>query len=172
MIMNTHSKNSHLQVAVEQVTNNTTSWIGHRSRDNEDVVTGQTFISPSTGNLESIEVFSSIVAEPGKVVMTLHNFDTQHKSWGPVLGSTSVDFTKTDCGKWMAFTIAGMHLDKGQSYGFKLEGAEAYIGVGEAAGSHVHPPFSNGQEWQFTKKNKQAHSYSYFSLAFKVGLRA
>jgi hypothetical protein len=172
MIMNTQTKNSSAQMAVEQVTNNTTSWLGHRSRDNEDVVTGQTFIAPSAGNLESIEVFSSIVSAPGKVVMTVHNFDTLQKSWGPAIGSTSVDFNVTDCGKWMAFPIAGMKLDKGQSYGFKLEGTEAYIGVGEAAGSHVQPPFNNGQEWKFTKKDKQGSSFSYFSLAFKVGLRA
>ena len=58
MCMKTETKKPHHHSAVEQVTNNTTSWIGRRTRDNEDVVTGQTFIAPSEGDLEAIEVFS------------------------------------------------------------------------------------------------------------------
>jgi hypothetical protein len=171
--MKTETKNSHHHhSAVEQVTNNTTSWLGHRSRDNEDVVTGQTFIAPSEGDLEAIEVFSSIVTKPGKVTMTLHNFDPQQKSWGPALGSASVDINNTEAGKWLAFNIPGLHLNKGKAYGFRLGSPDTYMGVGEAAGCHQKPPFGAGQEWQFTKKDQGGHSFSYFSLAFKVGLRA
>ncbi len=170
--MKTETKNSHPHAAVEQVTNNTTSWLGHRSRDNEDVVTGQTFIAPSEGDLGAIEVFSTIVTKPGKVTMTLHDFDPQHKCWGPSLGSASVDINNAEAGKWLSFNIPGLHLDKGKAYGFRLESPDTYIGVGEAAGSHLKPPFGGGQEWQFTKKDQNGHSFSYFSLAFKVGLRA
>ncbi len=157
---------------LEQVTNNTTSWVGQRTRDNEDLASGQTFIATSEGDLETIEVFSSIVTKPGKMIMTLHDFDCQQKSWGPVLGSASIDVNCNATGKWIAFKIPGMHLNKGKSYGFRLESPDSYVGVGEAAGSHQKPPFSSGQEWQFTKNQKSVKSFSYFSLAFKVDTRA
>jgi hypothetical protein len=170
--MSTLQKNSPLRVAVEQVTNNTTSWIGHRPGQNENVISGQTFISPSEGDINSIEVFSSIVTAPGKLLMTLHSFDTLHKIWGPVLGSASIELNKDDSDKWISFRLAGPHLIKGETYGFRLECPNTFIGVGEAAGNHKQPPFNNGQEWKFSAKDKKGHSFSYFSLAFKVGLRA
>jgi hypothetical protein len=158
--------------SIEQVNNNTTSWVGHRAGDNNDVISGQTFIAPSEGDLDGIEVFSSMVMAPGKVLMSLHSFDSLHKSWGPALGSTSMQLSKDDTGKWICFNIPGLHLHKGETYGFRLECPDTLIGVGEAAGSHKNPPFNNGQEWKFTSKDKKGHSFSYFSLAFKVGLRA
>ena len=69
--MKTGNKNSHHLAVVQQVTNNATSWIGHR-RDNEDVISGQTFVAPKEGELAAIEVFSAIVTKPGKIIMTLH----------------------------------------------------------------------------------------------------
>jgi hypothetical protein len=166
------SKNSALPLVVEQVTNNTTTWVGHRKSDNNTLISGQTFIAPKEADLDKIEVFSSVVTQPGKVVMTVHKFDQQQKSWGPALGSASLELNKTDSDKWVGFHIPGLHLNSGQAYGFRLESATALIGVGEAAGSHHHPPFVNGQEWKFTNKDEKGHSFSYFSLAFKVGLRA
>ena len=157
---------------LEQVTNNTTSWVGHRTMDNEDLASGQTFIATSEGDLETIAIFSSIVTKPGKMIMTLHNFDSLQKSWGPALGTASIDVNSNATGKWIAFKILGMHLNKGQAYGFRLESPDSYVGVGEAAGSHQKPPFSSGQEWQFAKNQKSANSFSYFSLAFKVDTRA
>ncbi len=170
--MKTVTKNQPPFAAIEQVTNNTTSWLGHRMRDNEEVMAGQTFVAPSEGNLEAIEVFSSIVTKPGKVTMTLHQFDPQQKSWGPAMGSASVDITNNTAGNWLAFNIPGLRLDKGKAYGFQLGSSDTYMGLGEAAGSYQKPPFGAGQEWQFTKKDKSGNSFSYFSLAFKVGLRA
>ena len=104
--------------------------------------------------------------------MTLHNFDPEKKSWGPAIDSSKVDFSGASAGKWIPFDMHGMHLKKGMCYGFKIESLKAFIGVGEAAGSHNMPPFSNGQEWEFTKNDQQGQSFSYFSLAFKVGLKA
>ncbi len=170
--MSTQTKNSSLHSSVEQVTNNTTSWIGHLPGNNKDVVGGQTFVATSEGDLEAIEVFPSVVTLNGKVVMTVHTFNPEEKSWGPALGTASVDLVKDDAGKWVAFNVPGLHLTKGEAYGFKLESADTYIGVGEAVGSHEQPPFINGQEWRFTNNNKNADSFSYFSLAFKVDLKA
>lgn len=169
--MKTGNKNPRHFAAVQQVTNNATSWIGHR-RDNEDVISGQTFVAPKEGDLEAIEVFSAIVTKPGNVTMTLHNFDTEQKSWGPALGSSSVAIDSNEAGKWLAFAIPGMHLDKGKSYGFRLESPDTFMGVGEAAGDLSMPPFSYGQEWQFTNEQSEGQSFSYFSLAFKIGMRA
>lgn len=169
--MKTGNKNSQQLPIVQQVTNNATSWIGHR-RDNEALISGQTFIAPKEGDLQSIEVFSTIVTKPGKVIMTLHHFDTEQKSWGPALGSSSVEINSNEAGKWLAFTIPGMHLHKGRSYGFRLESPDTLIGVGEAAGNLSRPPFSYGQEWQFTNGLSEGQAFSCFSLAFKVGMKA
>jgi hypothetical protein len=170
--MSMPKKNSSSQIAVEQVTNNTTSWVGCRPGDNNDVISGQTFVSPSEGDLGGIEVFSSMVTAPGKVMMSLHSFNASEKNWGPVLGTASIELSKDDTGKWICFDIPGLHLNKGQTYGFMLECPNTLIGVGEAAGSHTQPPFVNGQEWKFVGKDKKGRSFSYFSLAFKVALRA
>jgi hypothetical protein len=136
------------------------------------VISGQTFVAPKEGDLEAIEVFSAIVTKPGNVTMTLHNFDTDQKSWGPALGSSSVAIDSNEAGKWLAFAIPGMHLDKGKSYGFRLKSPDTFMGVGEAAGDLSMPPFSYGQEWQFTNEQSEGQSFSYFSLAFKIGMRA
>src|SRR5689334_20063086 len=98
--MNTHIKNPLVKAVVEQVSNNATSWLGHHKFENKDIECGQTFVAPSEGTLEAIEVFASIVTNPGNVVMTVHSFDPQLKNWGPVLGSASVSLTKVDTGTW------------------------------------------------------------------------
>lgn len=169
--MKTVNKNPGHFAVVQQVTNNATSWIGHRC-DNDDVISGQTFIAPKEGDLAAIEVFSAIVTKPGKVIMTLHHFDTEQKSWGPALTSASIDINSHEAGRWLLFNMPGMHLDKGKSYGFRLQCPDTLIGVGEAAGNLSKPPFSYGQEWQFTKEKNEGTSFSYFSLAFKVDMKA
>lgn len=168
MNMKTHLTKS----VLEQTTNNTTSWIGHQKTGNNDIIGGQTFISPAEAELEAIEVLANMVSMPGKVLMTVHNFDSHLKSWGPVLGSASVDFNGADSGQWISFNISGLHLHKGNSYGFRLESPHSYIGMAEAATSHQTPIQNTGQEWKFTNADQKGHSFSYFSLAFKVDVRA
>ncbi len=170
--MKLSTNNPSIKAVVEQVTNNTTSWIGHQKFDDKDIIGGQTFTSPSEIDIEAIEVLTSIVTEPGKVLMTIHPFDAQTKTWGPALQSASLDLDKNDNGKWKSFTIFGLHLNKGKTYGFQLKSPNSYIGMGEAAGCYQSPPLPSGQEWQFTNKDKKGHSFSYFSLAFKVEARA
>ncbi len=159
---------------VEQTASTTTSWIGHQTNNNKDIIGGQTFTSPSEVELEAIEVLTSVVAHPGNVLMTLHSFDAQLESWGPILGSVSVDFNQNDNGKWKSFNIAGLHLNEGKSYGFRLESLDsgACIGVAEAVGCNQSPLSNSGQEWQFTNNDIKGHSFSYFSLAFKVDAKA
>jgi len=170
--MSTPKKSNAAHPAIEQVTNNITGWIGHRPGENNDIVRGQTFVAPAEGDLDGIEVFSSMVVAPGKVMMTLYSFDALHHHWGAALGTASIELSKDDSGKWICFDIPGQHLQQGKTYGFRLASTDGLIGVGEAAGSHHQPPFNNGQEWKFTPKDQEGHSFSYLSLAFKVGLRA
>lgn len=164
----------HAAASVEQLLHNTTSWLGHRKADQKEIVTGQTFIAPTEGDLEAIEVFSSIVAKPGEVVMTLYSFDAHTQTWGAALGTAQVVFNGSLNNQWVAFKIPGLHLTKGMSYGFRLQSHNSYVGIGEAVGSAKHPPFTSGKEWKFsnTHHKSDAHSYAYFSLAFKVGLKA
>lgn len=168
--MNSNNQTPGFFSSVQQITNNATSWIGHRNYDNKDIVMGQTFMATTDGNVHAIEVFSNIVVKPGKVVLTLHAIE--EKKWGPSLGSSSVEFNFTSNGKWVAFNLPGLHLIKGKTYGFKLESSDTYVGVGEAAGSARQPPFKTGQVWNFTNNKQAPDAYSYFSLAFKVDLKA
>ncbi len=158
--------------AVQQLTNNATSWLGHRQGDNKEVVMGQTFMASAEGDLESIEVFTSMVASPGEVAMTLYSFDAQQQTWGPSLATANVTFNTNCNGKWISFKLPNLHLNKGMSYGFKLESHDSYVGVGEAAGSAKHPPFAFGKKWKFISDDNKGDSFAYFSLAFKVGLKA
>jgi hypothetical protein len=167
--MNTQNRSSY--PVVEQLTNNATSWLGHRKSDHKEIIMGQTFVAPAEGDLDTIEVYACIVANPGDVAMSVHRFDTEHQTWGPALGSAHVNFNQSCTGKWVAFQIPGLHLSKGLTYGFLLESHDSYVGVGEAAGSAKNPPYASGKEWTFIDRNK-SHAYSYFSLAFKVGLKA
>lgn len=157
---------------VQQTVNNATSWIGHRNFDNKDVATGQSFVASSDGDLQSIEIFPTVVTKPGKVLLTVYELNEQTNEWGSSLGSATVDFNKDCNGKWVPFELKGLHLQKGRSYAFKLESGDTYIGVGEAAGSAKQPPFANGKEWKFTNNQSAPRSFRYFSLAFKLGLRA
>lgn len=169
--MKTVYKASFISAVAEQIKNNTTGWIGHLPGDNKSITRGQTFVANADGDLETIEVYSNVVTEAGKVFMSVHAFDPQERSWGPVLASASLDFSKTDTGKWLSFHVPGPHLDKGKFYGFKMETNEL-IGIGEAAGSANQPLTGKGQEWKFSGSDNAPDAYSYFSLAFKVEIRA
>ena len=169
--MNTHS-NIPVYSVSEQTTNNSTSWVGHAKGDPADIVKGQTFISSTEGDLEAIEVYSNIVTAPGKVIMTVYKYDEKQKEWGNPLGMSSLQFDPSDSGKWISFPINGLHLNKGQSYGFRLESHDSLIGMGEAAGSANDPVFSTGQEWRFVQNDNVVDTFSYLSLAFKVEIRA
>lgn len=170
MIANQNITNSFTML--QQTQYNATSWIGHSNSDDKDIVSGQTFVSPKDCDLEAIEIFSSLVTNPGYVTMTLHQFDEQEKKWGPELKSTVVDFEKKDFEKWIAFHLNGIHLNKGKSYGFKLHCADSFIGIGEAVSDSQDPVLDSGQEWQCTNGEKKGQSLNYFSLAFKVDIRA
>jgi hypothetical protein len=170
--METYQSKVPLHVAVQQVTNNTTAWIGHRFTDDADIIAGQTFTCPDEGDLGAIEIFSSLVMIPGHVNMTLHSFENDTKVWGPTLTSSSVVLDKVDNNKWISFPLNGLHLQKGNTYGFRLQSNDLYLGIGEAAGSHEHPPFTGGQEWVVNTENKNGKYFSYLSLTFKVDLRA
>ena len=40
---------------VEQVTNNTTSWVGHNKNQNKEISRGQTFVASSEADVNAIE---------------------------------------------------------------------------------------------------------------------
>ncbi|MEI7472468.1 MAG: hypothetical protein WCJ85_09425 [Chitinophagaceae bacterium] len=170
--MKTAPSKSPLQVVVQQVNNNTTAWMGHRQNSNDEIFAGQTFTCPTEGDLDAIEVFSTLVVQPGHAVMTIHPFDPETKKWGPAMQSTALELDKSDSDRWISFPQTGLHLTKGAHYGFRLESRDMYLGLGEAAGSHEQPPLLGGQEWSANTIDPSEKYYSYLSLAFKVELRA
>lgn len=158
--------------AAQQTFHNTTSWLGYRNSDKLEVATGQTFVAVKEGELENIEVFSSMVTTPGLLHMTLHQYDAVEDKWGPSLASASLPVNAGQNDRWLVFKMPGLHLSKGATYGFKLESNDTFIGIGEAVGCAGNPPYEAGIQWRFNKLEKKANLYKYFSLAFKVALSA
>ena len=170
--MNTPPNPPQKKNILTQLTHTTTSWIGHQKAGQIDHKIGQTFLSPAEADLESIEVFISLVTQPAKMAMTIHHFDESSKSWGPALGNASANLDCTDSENWKSVDIAGTHLKKGEYYGIKLESPDSFIGLGEAVGSYSAPAFLDGQEWIFNNFDNKGHCYTYFSLAFRLAARA
>lgn len=165
--MSTHPETPLHKVA-EQMTNNSTGWIGEVPGNDEHLVKGQTFIANEEGDIQAIRVFPNMIAKDSNVYITLHQFDPNNESWGQVLSSANIELKHADAGKWVSFDIHGAHLQKGKSYGFRLDTKNSYIGIGEACSSSKQPVFKSGKEWQFTPGNPTGDSYTYLSLAFKV----
>lgn len=170
--METNYSKSHLRAVVQQVTNNATSWIGHRIGESKNRISGQTFVCPTSGELDCIEIFSTHVTNNGPVELTLHLFNAENKTWGDVLETSTVEFNKNDTEKWVSFPLNGFRLQNGQSYGFRLKSDGGLIGVGEAAYNYNHSPYAGGQEWVATSDDQSGKYFSYLNLAFKVELRA
>jgi hypothetical protein len=57
------------------------------------------------------------------------------------------------------------------TYGFRLKSPDTLVAIGEAAWSSKDP-FSYGEEWNINNIENKDHYYRYFTLAFKVELRA
>lgn len=169
--MQTMKKSSHPRPLLSQAQNNTTLWIGHLNTDPNDHFAGQTFICPSEGQLDNIQLYSAAVQYPGEVVLTLHEFDTGSKTWGPSIGSSILEVQKGDHDKWIRFGLPSVHLHKDITYAFRLQTNKAMVGLGEAASGNKDP-FTFGHAWSGDSKNEKGHYYSYFSLAFKVELCA
>jgi hypothetical protein len=169
--METMKKATELKPVLTQVQNNTTYWIGHMQSDPINHVAGQTFRCPADGELDNIQVLSSVVQYPGELVLTLHHFDTKNKTWGPALGKSSVKLEKDNVSKWIQFRLQPVKLEKDRTYAFRLQTPNAYVAIGEAATVKAKP-FTYGQEWTASSDDKIGHYFTYFSLAFKVELRA
>ena len=69
-----------------QVTSNTTFWVGPRPFDIHNHYAGQTFITPANATLHNIQVYAEMVQHPGNVSLTVHSFDDDNKTWGPIIG--------------------------------------------------------------------------------------
>ena len=170
--MNSSPQHSNTYPVAQQTINNTTSWIGHTPGNATEIVRGQTFIAERDGDLPVIEVIPNHITNSGRLVLTFYSFDEIDQQWGPALGSVTVSIDGPDTGKWIPFQLPALHLHKGRTYGFRLECHDCLVGMGEAAGSSKNPPLSSGKEWRFMGNNQQGDAFSYFSLAFRVGLRA
>jgi hypothetical protein len=160
-----------IRPVLSQTQNNTTSWIGHLKTDTNDHLAGQTFLCPSEGLVNNIQVYSSSVQQAGDIALTLHEFDVSNKTWGPVIGDSTIFLQKGEDDRWVRFYLPPVSLRKDAMYGFRLQSPNALIGIGEAASLAMHP-FIFGHEWNADSKDESGHYFTYFSLAFKVEMCA
>ena len=162
---------SHTRPVLTQAQNNTTRWVGHLQTDTTDHFAGQTFLCPAGGQLDNIQLFSSAVQCAGEVVLTMHEFDTSSKIWGPSIGSSTLEVQRGDNARWIRFDLPPLQLQKDATYGFRVHANKAMVALGEAA-TGTKQPFTFGHEWNGDSTNTRGHYYSYFSLAFKVEMCA
>lgn len=164
-------RSSYARPVLSQAQNNTTLWIGHLASDPTDHFAGQTFSCPDNGNLDNIQLFSAAVQCEGEIILTLHEFDPASKTWGKSIATSSLEVKRSDNSKWILFDLPPVELNKGTTYGFQVHANKAMVGLGEAA-TGTRQPFTYGHEWSADSSNARGHYYSYFSLAFRVELRA
>lgn len=169
--METFNAGSHPRPVLTQAQNNTTLWIGHLRSDPTDHYGGQTFTCPAEGQLDNIQLFAEAVPYPGDIRLTLHEFDAINKTWGPEIGQSTLAVRKEDDHQWIRFSLPTLRLKKAATYGFRVQTNNALVGLGEAACDNQNP-FTFGHEWNADSTNQRGHYYSYFSLAFKVEMRA
>lgn len=169
--MESFKTGSHLRPVLTQAENNTTLWIGHLQSDPTDHFGGQTFTCPAEGQLDNIQLYAAAIQYPGEIQLTLHEFDAVTRTWGSAIGESSLSIGKADHEKWIRFSLPPVQLKKASTYGFRVYTTNAMIGLGEAACNN-HNPFTFGHEWKADSKNQRGDFYSYFSLAFKVEMRA
>jgi len=105
------------------------------------------------------------------MLLTLHEFDPNNKTWGPALASSSLDLQRGDDSRWVRFELQPVHLHRELTYGFRLQTNDALIGLGEAATVNKHP-FTFGHEWKGDSTDEKGQYFTYFSLAFKVEMCA
>jgi hypothetical protein len=168
-MMQTEKHSSH--AILSQTENNSTLWIGHLQTDPADHCAGQIFKCPAEGLVNNIQVYSSAVHHPGEINLTLHEFDTITKTWGPAIGNASRFLQMGDTARWIRFGLQPVLLRKEVTYGFRLQTNDALIGIGEAATANKKP-FNFGYEWNGDSANAKGHYFTYFSLAFKVEMCA
>jgi len=156
---------------LSQTENNATLWIGHLQNDPTDHFGGQTFKCPSDGLLDNIQLFAETIPNPGNVYLSLHEFDNITKRWGTAIAETSLIVEQNDREKWIYFNFPPIQLKKETNYGFRIHSYDALIGLGEACHDRHHP-FSFGHEWHGSSSDQKGNYFSYFSLAFKVEMRA
>jgi hypothetical protein len=95
----------------------------------------------------------------------------QRRNWGNILSSSEIEVNENDSENWMHFPLRSIQVQKGNTYGFRLESPDTLIAIGEAAWPSKYP-FEYGEEWSINNLENKDHYYKYFSLAFRVELRA
>lgn len=141
------------------------------SSNHAELLAGQTFECPEEGSLKKIQVYSIAVSHPGKLILTLHEFDKQIKQWGHVLSSAEAALDENDVDNWVQFPLQPIQLHKNNTYGFRLMSPDTLIAIAEAAWSSQNA-FAYGEEWNSNNVENKDHYFKYFSLAFRVELRA
>lgn len=110
--METKQHSSPSRPVISQAQNNTTLWIGHLRPHTHDHLAGQTFICPSEGLVNNIQVFASAVTQPGEVALTLHEFDSNSRSWGNAIGNSIRQVDQNDDTHWIRFELDPIELKK------------------------------------------------------------
>ncbi len=148
---------------------NSTIWVGHLHPNDHDHVAGQTFLAPSTGFLNNIQLQMNLVQHPGELVLSFYAFDPSAQQWGALLAESRLNVAAPDGGQWISFELPPVSLQGGTVYGFRLQTPDAMLGLGENISGSASP--FPGREWNAESSSEPGHFLSYFSLAFRLGMQ-
>lgn len=156
---------------ISQLEKNSSQWLGSLPITNQSFKVGQTFVTPANTTVDVIQVSAETIQCNGHVELIFHEFDEKSHTWGAELGKAKITVSRKSADSWLKFELGTIRLEKNKTYGFILTSNDALVAISEVAwGQQDLKP--SGEEWSFGSKEGKEHFFNYFSLVYRVGLRA
>lgn len=156
---------------ISQLEKNSTQWLGSLPISNQSYKVGQTFVTPASVNVDTIHISAETIQSNGQVALSFHEFDEKTHVWGAELGKATIPVSRKSSDTWLRFDLGTIRLEKNKTYGFMLTSNDALIAISEVAWGHQDEKPS-GEEWSLRSNEGEEHFFNYFSLVYRVGLRA
>jgi hypothetical protein len=156
---------------VSQLENNSSQWLGSLPLSQISFKVGQTFVTPASAMVDSVQICADAIQSNGVVELSFHEFNESAHSWGAELGKSSLQVARKAGDSWLKFDLGNIRLEKNKTYGFILTSNDALIAISEVAWGHKDSK-PIGEEWSIRSNEKEEHFFNYFSLVYRIGICA
>ncbi len=169
--MKTYLHTPSTKTLVSQLENNSSQWLGSLPLSQISFKVGQTFVTPASAMVDSVQICADAIQSNGVVELSFHEFNESAHSWGAELGKSSLQVARKAGDSWLKFDLGNISLEKHKTYGFILTSNDALIAISEVAwGQKDSKP--TGEEWSIRSNEKEEHFFNYFSLVYRIGICA
>ena len=169
--MKTYHPANSSRTLVSQLENNSTQWLGSLPLSKISFKVGQTFVTPSSALVDSVQICADAIQSNGLIELSFHEFNEASHTWGAELGKSSLQVARKAGDSWLNFDLGSIRLEKNKTYGFMLTSNDALVAISEVAWGHKDSKPS-GEEWSIRSNEKEEHFFNYFSLVYKIGICA